>query len=60
MDGVTDKIKTSAALAALKSYKERPFVKHQWDELVMNLNRVNDAKLLELIGQDKDSRSKQH
>ena len=42
-------VMTSAAVAALKSYKEPPFVKHQWEELAMELFRMNDPLLLAMI-----------
>jgi hypothetical protein len=45
-------IKTNATVAALKSYKERPFVKHQWEELVLELYRMNDPLLLAMISRE--------
>lgn len=45
-------VKINAALAALKSYKEPPFVKHQWEELAQELHRVNDPLLLAMISRE--------
>jgi len=36
-----------AAVTALKNYKEKPFVKHEWEELVLRLSRDNDPELRE-------------
>jgi hypothetical protein len=35
------------AVAALKAYKEKPFVKHQWEELVLRLSHDSDPCLRE-------------
>jgi hypothetical protein len=52
MAGEIYSIKIDATLSALKSYKERPFVKHQWEELVLHLYQMNDPLLIAMISLD--------
>ena len=40
---------TNATLAALQTYKESPFVKHQWEEIEDYVYGSNDPKLLEMF-----------
>ena len=47
--------KISAALSAMKSYEERPFVKHQWEELVQQMSRMNDPRMREMAYREMDS-----
>jgi hypothetical protein len=35
------------AVAALKAYKEKPFVEHQWEELVLRLSHDSDPGMRE-------------
>ncbi|MEI6825207.1 MAG: hypothetical protein WCK54_06430 [Desulfuromonadales bacterium] len=35
------------AVAALKNYKEGPFVRHEWEELVSRLCNINDPQIRE-------------
>jgi hypothetical protein len=43
---------TSEAISILKSYKERPFIKHQWEELVQQLSQMNDPQLREIANRE--------
>jgi hypothetical protein len=43
-----------AAVTALKVYHEKPFVKHQWEELVYHLCRDNDPKMRERMNREMD------
>lgn len=36
-----------AAVAALKTHQEKPYVSHQWEELVLRLSHDNDPQLRE-------------
>jgi hypothetical protein len=54
MAGENDSIKSKAALSALKSFEEHPFVKHQWEELVMNVRQTDDPRLLAMIDRETD------
>ena len=40
--------KISEAISILKSHKEQPFIKHQWEELVQQLSQMNDPQLREI------------
>jgi hypothetical protein len=42
-------VKAKAAVSALKSYQEKPFVPHEWEELVVQLSRSNDPRLREMM-----------
>ena len=44
-----------AAVAALKTLKEKPFVKHQWEELVFWLSRDNDPQMRERMYREMDT-----
>jgi hypothetical protein len=41
-----------AAVAALNAYKEKPFVKHQWEELVLRLSHNSDPLLREKMSRE--------
>jgi hypothetical protein len=43
-----------AAVAAMKAHKEKPFVTHQWEELVCQLIRDNDPRFRESIYRELD------
>jgi hypothetical protein len=43
-----------AAVAALKAFKERPFVSHEWEEIVSRLIRDNDPRLRERMYREMD------
>lgn len=43
-----------AAVAALKAHKEKPFVKHQWEEVVFQLIGDNDPRIRERIYHELD------
>jgi hypothetical protein len=43
-----------AAVAALNTYKEEPFVKHEWEELVLHLSHDNDPRLREKMYREMD------
>ena len=45
----------SEALLTLKTYKERPFVTHQWEELIQQLSKMNDPQLQEIAKREIDS-----
>jgi len=47
--------KAKAALSALSSYHEQPFVPHEWEELVVQLSRSNDPLLREKMYQELDA-----
>ena len=42
------------AVAALKAHKEKPFVSHEWEELVFRLSRDNDPQLREKMYREMD------
>jgi hypothetical protein len=44
----------SAAVSALKTHVEKPFVKHQWEEIVYYLSQGNDPKLREKMNLELD------
>ena len=44
-----------AAVSALKAHKEKPFVSHQWEELVLQLSHYNDPQLREKMCLEMDS-----
>ena len=46
--------KIQAALAALKAYKEKPFISHEWEELVLRLSHDNDPHLRERMYREMD------
>lgn len=41
-----------AALAAMRSYQEKPFVSHEREELLASLNRINDPALKEILSRE--------
>jgi hypothetical protein len=43
-----------AAVAALNSHQEKPYVSHQWEELVLCLCRDNDPHLREEMYREMD------
>lgn len=43
-----------SAVTALKAYKEKPFVKHQWEELVYYLSQGDDPRLREKMSGEVD------
>ena len=43
------------AAAALKNFKEEPFVRHEWEELVSRLCRINDPVLREKMTREMDT-----
>lgn len=43
-----------AAVEAMKAHKDKPFVKHQWEELVYYLSRGNDPQLREQMYREMD------
>lgn len=43
-----------AALAALKAYKEKPYVSHEWEELVFRLSHDSDPQLREKMYREMD------
>jgi hypothetical protein len=43
-----------AAVTALNVYHEKPFVKHQWEELVFHLCRNNDPVMRERMIREMD------
>jgi hypothetical protein len=42
------------AVAAMKAYKEKPFVSHEWEELVFRLSRDSDPQLREKMYREID------
>ena len=44
----------STAVSALLAYKEEPFVKHQWEELVFHLSHGNDPLMREKMRHEMD------
>ncbi len=40
-------VKIKAAATALRAHQERPFVPHEWEELVAELCRTSDPRLRE-------------
>ncbi len=43
-----------AAVTALKNHKEKPFVRHEWEELVLRLSHDNDPQLREKMYREMD------
>jgi hypothetical protein len=43
-----------AAVAALKAYKEKPYISHEWEELVLRLSHDSDPKLREQMHREMD------
>lgn len=43
-----------AAVAALNAHQEKPFISHQWEELVLCLCRDNDPQLREKMYHEMD------
>ena len=43
-----------AAVAAMKAYREKPYVSHEWEELVLRLSRDNDPHLRERMYREMD------
>jgi hypothetical protein len=43
-----------AASSALNAYKEKPFVKHQWEELVFRLSHDSDPCMRERMYHEMD------
>lgn len=43
-----------AAVTALKNYKEKPFVRYEWEELVLRLSRDNDPQMREKMHREMD------
>lgn len=46
--------KVKAAVTALKNYNEKPFVRHEWEELVLRLSLDNDPQLREKMYREMD------
>ena len=44
-----------AAVAALNAHQEKPFVSHQWEELVLLLSRDNDPHMRERMYREMDA-----
>ena len=42
------------AVAALKAYQEKPYVSHEWEELVFRLSRDRDPQLREKMNREMD------
>jgi hypothetical protein len=42
----------SAAVAALNAYKEKPFVSHKWEELVLHLSHDNDPQFRDKMSRE--------
>ncbi len=47
--------KISEAISILNTYKERPFIKHQWEELVQQLSQMNDPQIREIAKREMDT-----
>ena len=47
--------KKQAAVAALKAYKEEPFVSHEWAELVVRLSHDSDPRIREQMYREMDA-----
>ena len=43
-----------AVITALKAYKEKPYVSHEWEELVNRLSSDNDPRLREKMYREMD------
>jgi len=43
-----------AAVSALKAYREKPFIRHEWEELVLRLSGDNDPQLRERMYREMD------
>jgi hypothetical protein len=54
MSGKYSDQQIKAAVAALNDYQEKPFVSHQWEELVLSLCRDNDPHLREKMYREMD------
>ena len=44
-----------AAVTALKAYKEKPFISHEWEEFVLRLSRDSDPLLREKMARELDA-----
>jgi hypothetical protein len=44
-----------AAVTALNALQEKPYVSHQWEELVLRLSRDNDPQLREKMYHEMDA-----
>ncbi|BCS55932.1 hypothetical protein [Geobacter sp. SVR] len=44
--------KARAALSVLASYQEKPFVCHEWEELLVRLSRMDDPQFRDLIDRE--------
>jgi hypothetical protein len=44
-----------AAISALKAHKEKPFVSHQWEELVLQLSHDNDPHFREKMSREMET-----
>ena len=44
----------NASVAALRNYKEKPYVSYEWEELVSRLSRDNDPKMRERMYREMD------
>jgi hypothetical protein len=44
-----------SAVAALKAHQEKPFVSHQWEELVLLLSHDNDPQMRERMYREMDA-----
>lgn len=51
---IYDAKKVKATLTALKNYKEKPFIRHEWEELVLRLSQDNDPQLRERMYREMD------
>lgn len=40
------------AVAALNAHKEKPFIRHQWEELVLQLSQDNDPQFREKMARE--------
>jgi hypothetical protein len=43
------------AVAALNNYKEGPFIRYEWEELVSRLCHINDPALREKMGREMET-----
>lgn len=43
------------AVLALKAHREKPFVSHQWEELVLQLSHDNDPHMREKMYREMDA-----
>ena len=44
----------NASVAALRAYQEKPYISHEWEELVFYLSRDNDPKMREKMYREMD------